>query len=567
MAVPSYAEVHEMLCGPGQFFEYELTDVRGIPTRTWKIAAPSLREVLTQGRTAGGDGDLFRLDGERMTHAEHFGAVAALATALVDDLGVEPGDRVAIATRNVPEWSVAFFAATAVGAVAVALNSFWNGSELAFGVTDSGARVVLVDGERLERLAPHLGELGEVAIIGTRLDDRKGTDPLPSVTAFAALVDRNVDELPDASIHPDDPATIFYTSGTTDHPKGVLGTHRNICSNLVTMMFTAARSALREGVELAPPSDPPVALVAIPLFHASGCHAALVSSVAFGTTMVFMRKWDPEEALDLIEAHRITAVGGVPAMAWDLLNAPSFPDRDLRSVTSLGAGGAAAPPELLRRIREVLPGRTPSAGFGMTETSAVTTYISGRDYDEHPDSVGVPIPVCELRLVDDHGDDVAPGEPGEIWIKGPTVVPGYWNRPVETAATFTDGWVHTGDIGRIDDDGYLFIVDRAKDIIIRGGENISSIEVEAALYEYPGVLEVAVVPVAHDTLGEEVGAVVRLAPDAPGDADDLRRHATTSLAPYKVPTHVWLVDDPLPRGASGKLLKRDIRATYVDTPD
>ena len=565
MPAPTYDEINETLCAEGQFFEIEVVDVRGIPTRVWKNAPRSLRDILLQSATAHGDRPFLRLDEELLTHGEHFEQVAALATALVERFGVEPGDRVAIAMRNVPEWSVAFFATTAIGAVAVPLNAFWNGAELAFGVADCGAEVLVLDGERIERLAPHLPELDGVTIIGTRQDDRKGTDPLPPTIDFGELVAGPAAGagLPGVDIDPDSPAAILYTSGTTGHPKGVLGTHRNICSNLVALMFTSTRQALRDERALQPPATPPVTLGAIPLFHASGCYASLVGGAFFGTTIVFMRKWDPEVALDLIERYRVTALGGVPAMVWDIVNSPTLADRDLSSVTSLGGGGAASPPELLRRVHEELPGRGASTGYGMTETSAVVTFISGRDYDEHPGSVGVAAPVCEVRYVDDEGNDVPDGEPGEMWVKGPNVVPGYWNRPEANAETFTDGWVHTGDIGRVDADGFVYIVDRAKDVIIRGGENISSLEVEAALYEHPAVLDVAVFAVPHDTLGEEVGAAVRLRPGATVDEEALRAHAASLLSPYKVPSEIWLLDDPFPRSPTGKLLKREMKSELL----
>jgi long-chain acyl-CoA synthetase len=563
MPVPSYAEINDMLCRPGEPFEIEVVDIRGVPTRTWKQAPRSLTEVLARG-SANGDGrDLIRLDDEVLTHDEHHAHVAALASAFVEQLGVRKGDRVAIAMRNYPEWSVAFFAAAVAGAVAVPLNAFWNGAELAFAVQDCGATVLVVDGERWERLASHLGELTDVRVVGTRLDDRKRGDPLPPTIDLATLIADPSPTLPDITLEPDDPATIFYTSGTTGHPKGVLGTHRNICGNLVSMMFVGARRALRDDTPAASPATPPISLLSVPLFHATGSHSALVSSVYFGSTLVFMRRWDPEVALDLVERHRITSLGGVPAMVWDILNAESFPTRDLSSVTNLGGGGAAAPPELLRRVQEELPGRGAATGYGLTETSSIVTTISGRDYDEHPDSVGVPIPVCEVRLVDDAGDDAPAGRTGEIWIKGPNVVPGYWERHEETAATFTDGWLHSGDIGRFDDEGFLYIVDRAKDIIIRGGENISSLEVEAALFEHGDVLEAAVFATPHDTLGEEVGAAIRRRPASTVTDDELRAHAASLLAPYKVPSHVWFVDEPFPRSPSGKILKRELQTRFT----
>ncbi len=395
--------------------------------------------------------------------------------------------------RNLPEWSVVFFAAALAGAVAVPLNAFWNGDELRFALDDCEAKVLVADGERFERLGVQGEALEGVALVGTRLDDRKTTAPLPAgIVPLAALLDRPAVR-PFVAVEPDDLATIFYTSGTTSHPKGVLGTHRNMCANLVSLQFVAARGAMRAGLPpTQTPAAPPVILVPVPLFHGTGCHSNLVAQAWGGGTVVLMRRWDPEAALDLIEGERVTGVSGVPTMAWELVNAASIERRDLSSLRSLGGGGAAAPSELLRRIRTVLPGCGSGTGYGMTESSSLTTSIGGADYVARPTSVGVPVPICDVRIVDESGTDVPVGEVGEIWIKGPTVVPGYWRRPEETAQTFTDGWLHSGDLGRLDDEGFLYIVDRAKDMVIRGGENVSSIEVEGALFEHPAVLEAAV---------------------------------------------------------------------------
>jgi acyl-CoA synthetase (AMP-forming)/AMP-acid ligase II len=549
---------------PGGRFEIEVVEIAGRPTRAWKHASRSLGDLLDRGAEAGGERDFLVLGDERLSHREHHDRVLRLAAALVEDFGVQKGDRVAIAMRNVPEWSIAFFAAAYAGAIAVALNAFWNGSELAFGIRDAAPRVLVADGERFERLLGYDEALDDVALVGTRLDDRKVDEPLPDrIVALESLLTGRA-ERPPVDVAPDDLATILYTSGTTSHPKGVLGTHRNICTNIVSIEFVAARAMMRAGVEPPLPEMPrAVTLLPVPLFHGTGLHSNLVAQGWFGGTLVLMRRWDAETALDLVEREHVTGLAGVPTMAWELVNSPSAPDHDLSSLRSLASGGAAAPPELLRRINALLPSCGAATGYGMTETSSLAASIGGADYQARPTSVGVPVPVIDVRIVDDDGHDARPGEVGEIWMDGAPVVVGYWNRPDATEETFGGGWLKSGDLGRIDDDGFLFIVDRAKDMVIRGGENISSLEVEAALFDHPDVTEAAVFAVPHDALGEEVGAVVRLADGASATPEELRAHVARQLAPFKVPAHVWLSDDPFPRGPTGKIQKRELKAAYT----
>jgi long-chain acyl-CoA synthetase len=368
--------------------------------------------------------------------------------------------------------------------------------------------------------------------------------------------------LPEVDLDPEDDATIFYTSGTSGQPKGALGTHRNICTNIVSLSFAQARAAARRGGELAPPAgnqEQASSLLSVPFFHATGCHSVLVASTVGGSKLVMMYKWDPERALELIERERITQFGGVPAMVWQVLESPNFRKRDLSSVRSIGYGGAPAPPELVTRIKQEFPHVMPGNGYGLTETSSVTTYNGAEDYQQRPDSVGVPVAVCELRVVGDDGRDVPPGAVGELWIKGPNVVKGYWNNPQATAEGFTDGWLHSGDLGRIDDEGFVYIVDRAKDMLIRGGENIYCVEVENVLYDHPAVMDAAVIGLPHKVLGEEVAAVVQISPGATVTEEELKQHVAAQLAAFKVPVRIDLRQEPLPRNANGKTLKRELK--------
>ncbi|MBV9410403.1 MAG: acyl--CoA ligase, partial [Acidimicrobiia bacterium] len=521
------AEATEVLIAPGQIFEVGDETVRGIPMKVWKNAPPSLRAVLEMSRGHGGQTFLVYED-ERMTFEEHFRAAAHLATKLVNDYGVKKGDRVAIAMRNFPEWPIAFWAAAVAGAVVVPLNAWWTGEELAYGLADSGATILFADAEREERLRPHFAELsGLKAVIVARAEGsvdeghERFEDVVGDVPDGAAL--------PDVSIDPEDDATIFYTSGTTGRPKGALGTHRNICGNLMSLGFVAMRSGLQakgpdDGGLAAGAGQQNSSLLSVPFFHATGCHSVLVANTAFGGKLVIMYKWDPERALELIEREAVTNFGGVPSMVWQVLDSPDFAKRDTSTVKAIGYGGAPAPPELVKRIKEHFPTGSASNGYGLTETSSVSTMNAGVDYERKPDSVGPPVPVVEVQVVDSDGRPLPTGEVGELWIRGPNIVKGYWNKPEATAETFTDGWLHSGDVARLDGEGFVYIVDRAKDMLIRGGENIYCVEVEGVLFEHPAVTEAAVIGIPHPVLGEEVGAVVQLRAGATVTEEELKAH-------------------------------------------
>ncbi|MFP5328121.1 MAG: class I adenylate-forming enzyme family protein [Acidimicrobiia bacterium] len=557
------ADISRDLTAPGQPFEIAEAVIRGVPTKIWKNAAPTLRDVLSQSRRHGESVFLVYED-ERMTFEEHFRSSAHLANVLVDRFGIEKGDRVAIAMRNYPEWALAFWAITSAGAVVVPLNAWWTGPELEYGLADSGARLLFVDSEREERLRANLPACVENVIVARaeqEPDDGhlRFEDVLGDVPADA--------ELPGVDLDTEDDATIFYTSGTTGNPKGALGTHRNICTNLSSLFFINARTQARKKAMGVTDDRPAPAqnsyLLSVPFFHATGCHSVLVSNTAAGGKLVIMYKWDAGRALELIEREQVTTFGGVPAMAMQVLDHPDFAKRDTSSVRSVAYGGAPAPPDLVRRIKELFPGGSPSNGYGLTETSSVTTMNQGDDYVRKPDSVGVPVPVCEVKVVDDDGNELPPGSVGELWIKGPNVVKGYFNKPEATAASFSDGWLHSGDVARIDEEGYVYIVDRAKDMVIRGGENVYCVEVEAALHEHPAVSDAAVIGIPHPVLGEEVGAVVRLRTGMTATEEELRSHVRERLAAFKVPSKVWFRGEELPRNPAGKILKRELREELV----
>ena len=558
-------EAEAQLCAPGQKFEFETIDIRGVQTRVWKHALPNLAELAKIGRTHG-DRLFVIYEGERMSFDEWFRATAQLA-AHFQSLGVKKGDRVALAMRNLPEWPVIFFAATSIGAICVPLNAWWTGQELAYGLADSGTKILVCDAERLDRITPHIAELTSLENI---LVSRSSTSPPDGVVALETVLGATEDyaklpqaELPEVAIDADDDATIFYTSGTTGNPKGALGTHRNLITNIFSGGYAAARSVLRRGDPL-PDPVPKVGLTVIPMFHVTACSAGLMGSVAAGNTFVFMYKWDTVKAFEIIEREKVNSTGGVPTIAWQLLEHPDREKYDLSSLEAIAYGGAPSAPELVRKIKEVF-GALPGNGWGMTETMATVTSHSSEDYLNRPTSAGPPVPVADLKIMDEDGKVEMPtGEVGELWARGPMVVKGYWNNPTATAETFIDGWVRTGDLARVDEEGFCYIVDRAKDMLIRGGENIYSSEVENVLYDHPSVTDAAIIGIPHRTLGEEPAAVVHLAPGTSATEAELQQWVRDRLAAFKVPVRIIFCEDTLPRNANGKILKKDLKSLFQD---
>jgi acyl-CoA synthetase (AMP-forming)/AMP-acid ligase II len=555
----SLAEVDARLTAPGARFEMEEVEIRGVRTRVWKNAPPSL-PMLARFSRAHGDRLFTIYNDERISFEASFRAAAALAAEL-ERRGIGKGDRVAIAMVNLPEWPVAFFAITALGAIAVPLNAWWTGPELAYGLADSGARALICDASRHARIAPHLAELPDLAHIivsrggsGDRLEDLIGP-----ASQWAGLPDA---DFPDADIDPDDEAGIFYTSGTTGKPKGALGTHRNLMTNILSSGYVTARAALRRG-ETPPEPTPKTGLLVIPLFHVTALSASMMGAMVAGNTAIFMPKWDTLEAMAIIERERVQVTGGVPTVAWQLLEHPERARFDLSSLELITYGGAPSAPELVRRIWEEF-GALPGNGWGMTETMATVTAHIGEDYMNRPDSAGPPVPVAALRIMSaDGAAELAAGEVGELWASGPQIVKGYWNKPEASAQTFVKGWVRTGDLARLDEEGFLYIVDRAKDMIIRGGENIYSIEVENVLYDHPAVIDAALVGIPHMILGEEPAAVVQLAPGASASEEELKAWVRDRLAIFKTPVRIAFLPDPLPRNANGKILKGELKGLFA----
>jgi long-chain acyl-CoA synthetase len=552
-------EVWNELTAPGAQFEIVQVPVRGHPIRTYANAPNSLRDVWLASRQFA-DRDYLVYQHERLSYAEAHRQVASVA-AWLRAHGVAQGDRVAIAMRNYPEWLLAYWATVSIGAVVVGVNAWWVGRELVYGLNDSRPKVTIADQERLQRIVEHGDEMPPMTLVGVRIPEA-----LPQgVVSWQALVEHG-GNLPDADIDPDDDACIFYTSGTTGNPKGAQLTHRGCVANIMNMAFWATcltTIGQRNGTIPVPQPGvtppPTAALLTTPLFHVTANNCVSHGGTLNGGKLVCMYKWDATEALQLIERERITALTGVPVMSRELITHPDFDKSDTSSLLSVGGGGAQLQPDLVGKIDSRVKTARPNTGYGMTETCGIITSISADFFLDKPTSCGPAMPSFETKVVDAEGRALPQGQVGELWVRGAPVIKGYLNRPEATAESITDGWLHTGDIARIDEDGFIFIVDRAKDMVLRGGENVYCAEVEAAIYQHPAVAEATVFGVPDDRLGEEVGAAVFLKAGERLDADDLRTHLRALISGHKVPRYVWFVSEPLPRNANGKFLKRELK--------
>ena len=523
----------------------------------------NLRQVYQLGLQAA-DKDFLVYENERYTFRESLETAEAIAQVLIHRYGINKGDRVAVCSRNYPEWCLAYMAATMIGAIAVPMNSWWQSNELVFGLKDSGTRVLFADQERINALKPVLGQV-DVKVIAIKPD--AGCNDFPE---FHTLVEEGRSgpqaDLDALDIQPEDDASIMYTSGSTGTPKGVLSTHRNIVNALYSWVFgKEATDRLRpELVEENPEFDPGI-LSNVPLFHVTGCHAQFLVSFVYLRKFVMMYKWNAEKALELIEKERLSVLHGVPTMTWEVMNSPNFEKTDLRSLRTVQSGGAARPPGHLALMQKKFDSIVqPGLGYGLTETNAIGATITGAFYLAKPESTGRPTqPVTEIRIEDENGNILPNGQIGEICIKGATVMKGYWNRPEETARVLRDGWFHTGDIGYLDQHGFVVIKDRAKDIVIRGGENVACAEVEYALSEHPEVFEAAVYGLPDERLGEIVGATVMIRPGSRITEHELQTFLREHIAHFKVPSHIWLQTEQLERIATGKIAKKLLREQAI----
>jgi long-chain acyl-CoA synthetase len=559
-AVPlTYEEAMAHVTGPGKLFELVEVPADGQTVRVFANAPANLGQIFAGAR--GDDAEFLVYEDERWTFAETMRNVDALAHALVHTYGIAKGDRVGIAMRNLPEWIVSFAAILSIGAVSVSLNAWWTESELDYAIEDSGLALLIADPERIERAhgPAHARSVPMIMVRGDRLE------PNPTGVARYDEVVTLGDPMPEVAVDPGDDATILYTSGTTGFPKGAVSTHRAVVNGLMAFWCNTTIQTSRKGEDMLGTGGgfAPCFILIVPLFHVTGCVPVMLSCFGMKLKLVMMHRWDPDTALRLIEAERVTTFVGVPTQSWDMLESPSFSKYDTSSLASVGGGGAPAPAKLVDRVEKGFTRGRPNIGYGMTETNAFGPSNTGDDYVTHPTSTGrARTSILDIEIRDDDGAPVPTGTRGQIWMRGPNIIRGYWNKPEATAETIVDGWLASGDLGRIDGEGFLYIEDRAKDMVLRAGENVYCAEVESAIYEHEDVYEAAVFGVPHERLGEEVGCVILRQSGSDLDADALQDFLAESISPFKVPSRIAFADSQLPRNASGKILKRDLRDQY-----
>ena len=550
----TFLEANATITGPGQIFELIDAEVRGVKMRVFKNAPAHLGQLFA-GSRAHGDKPFLVYENETFTFAQAADHIDALASLLVNTYGVKKGDRVAVAMRNFPEWVMSFAAIISVGAINVSMNSWWTEDEMDFALEDSGATVLICDQQRFDiGAASCVNKNIKVLVVRAEKPLPAGIDKWEEVLPLG-------DAHPGADIQPDDDATILYTSGTTGRPKGAVSTHRAVLSAL--MAFSARNAVLKlASDEPEAPADPfpPSFILIVPLFHVTGCVPVMLSCFMAGLKLVIMYKWDAGKALPIIAEENITNFVGVPTQSWDLVNHPDFDKYDTSSLRAVGGGGAPAPAALVDKVDKAVKKGSPQLGYGMTETNAYGPGNTGKFYTDRPTSTGRATWPMRVEIRDPETfKTLGPNEMGEICMFGPMLIRGYWNRPDATAETIVDGWLRTGDGGYIDDEGFLFIKDRIKDMILRGGENIYCVEVEGAIYEHPAVYEVAVFGIPHERLGEEVGVAIFPKEGVSFSADDLLKFLDGKISSFKVPNHVVIMNEPLPRNAAGKFLKTELR--------
>ena len=540
-------------------FELQKKTIRGNEYNVFVNVPQNLYEYF-QFALIHGEWEFLAYEDESYKYQEVLNNAAGLANILVDKYGLKKGDAVAFSMRNYPEWIYSYMAVTSIGCVAVPLNSWWQGEELDYGITHSEAKVFIGDDERLQRLEGFVENTPRISV-------RCQTNDFTNTVAFEELV-KPKESFPQVEIDPEDDASIMYTSGSTGYPKGVVTTPRSIINTPVAWAFLATMASQLEsdGGETFVQAESPCTLAAVPLFHVTGSHSNFLLSLVSATRIVLMYKWDPLKAIQLIEKYRVTSFSGVPTMTQDIITASEAnPDTDVSSLVSLGGGGAARPPEQIKSQEKNHPTKIAGVGYGLTETNAAGTNASGKLLYDKPDTAGFPTPLIhKLKIIDEEGKEVSTGETGEVCIKSASNFRCYLkNEEATTEALDSKGWFRSGDVGCLDEDGFLYIKDRIKDIVIRGGENIACLEIEAILSEHPSILEASVFGVPDERLGENLATRIALKPGKTATETDISSFLEEKIAKFKIPSYIWFQEEELPRIASGKTAKKQMREEAI----
>ena len=539
------------ICSTEDVFKLKNENIRGVNYKCFDSKLSNLNDYF-QLSSQYSDKEMLVFKDERYTYEESYNLSSSFANALIKKFDVKKGDRIAIASRNYPEWINSFIAITSIGAIAVPLNSWWTTEELKYGIKNCGAKIIIVDDKRYN-LIKDFADDKNLILLSIRCNETDDKNWNNIIKPFLKT------PMPKIKITPDDDATIFYTSGSTGHPKGVCSTHRAVISTLLQWMVVATARSIKDQIK---PDDSvqPSCLITVPLFHVTGSHSQFMLSFLSGRKMVMLYKWDPLKALELIETEKIISLSGVPTMTLEVMRHPDRHNFDLTSLKDLSGGGAARPSSHVKKLKTEFPNAKPGLGYGLTETNAAGAVISGDEYIERPGSTGKPTkPLTELIICNKNNKELPKGESGEIYIKTPSNFRCYWNDAEATEKTFFEGWFKTGDIGFLDQDNYLFIVDRAKDIVIRGGENISCLEVEDTINGHPNILEASVYGIPDERLGEILCCSLTIEYNEKISQDDLKNYLKNYLASFKIPTHFDFHREQLPRTASGKIYKLELR--------